>query len=176
MNSIYILVFTISCWFCNTIFFSCWHCWLQRILSVQYSIPDYVHISSECRQLLSQIFVSNPAKARYFHLFMSVLLVSTYYFLEVWKCTEIDCTIGVFFFQIENNYCGDKEAPLVSEETEFQEIYSVELQPCRVNLEGTSILITIAKHVRSKSESKISNFEIFQRAMYAWRPRNQERT
>ena len=48
---------------------------------------------------------------------MSVLLVSTYYFLEVWKCTEIDCTIGVFFFQIENNYCGDKEAPLVSEET-----------------------------------------------------------
>ena len=54
-----------------TIFFSCRHWWLQRILSVQYSIPDYVHISSECRQLLSQIFVSNPAKARrYFHLFM----------------------------------------------------------------------------------------------------------
>ncbi|KAG6510860.1 hypothetical protein ZIOFF_028905 [Zingiber officinale] len=34
-------------------------CW-QRILSVQYSIPDYVRISMECRHLLSQIFVANP--------------------------------------------------------------------------------------------------------------------
>ena len=37
-------------------------CGLQRILSVQYSIPDYVHISVECRHLLSRIFVANPAK------------------------------------------------------------------------------------------------------------------
>lgn len=35
---------------------------LQRILSVQYTIPDYVHISVECRHLLSRIFVANPAK------------------------------------------------------------------------------------------------------------------
>lgn len=35
---------------------------IARILSVQYSIPDYVRISSECRQLLSQIFVANPEK------------------------------------------------------------------------------------------------------------------
>eukprot|EP01018_Ginkgo_biloba_P035077 Gb_04315 [translate_table: standard] len=34
----------------------------QRILSVQYSIPDYVHVSAECRHLLSRIFVANPAK------------------------------------------------------------------------------------------------------------------
>ncbi|XP_042376822.1 serine/threonine-protein kinase SAPK2-like isoform X1 [Zingiber officinale] len=33
---------------------------LARILSVQYSIPDYVRISMECRHLLSQIFVANP--------------------------------------------------------------------------------------------------------------------
>jgi serine/threonine-protein kinase SRK2 len=33
----------------------------QRILSVQYSIPDYVHISTECRDLISKIFVGNPA-------------------------------------------------------------------------------------------------------------------
>lgn len=37
---------------------------LQRILSVQYSIPDYVHISVECRHLLSRIFVASPAKVR----------------------------------------------------------------------------------------------------------------
>jgi serine/threonine-protein kinase SRK2 len=35
---------------------------IGRILSVQYSIPDYVHISVECRHLLSRIFVANPAK------------------------------------------------------------------------------------------------------------------
>lgn len=35
---------------------------IGRILSVQYSIPDYVHISNECRHLLSHIFVASPAK------------------------------------------------------------------------------------------------------------------
>ncbi|KAH1237045.1 Serine/threonine-protein kinase SAPK2 [Glycine max] len=35
---------------------------LQRILSVHYSIPDYVRISKECRHLLSRIFVANPEK------------------------------------------------------------------------------------------------------------------
>ncbi|KAM3311315.1 hypothetical protein ACQJBY_031783 [Aegilops geniculata] len=34
---------------------------IQRILSVQYSIPDYVHISAECRDLIAKIFVGNPA-------------------------------------------------------------------------------------------------------------------
>ncbi|GJN31677.1 hypothetical protein PR202_gb20102 [Eleusine coracana subsp. coracana] len=33
---------------------------ITRILSVQYSIPDYVRISMECRHLLSRIFVGNP--------------------------------------------------------------------------------------------------------------------
>ncbi|XP_008804780.1 serine/threonine-protein kinase SAPK2 isoform X4 [Phoenix dactylifera] len=32
----------------------------KRILSVQYSIPDYVRVSMECRHLLSRIFVANP--------------------------------------------------------------------------------------------------------------------
>ncbi|KAL4645259.1 hypothetical protein ACB092_02G223200 [Castanea dentata] len=35
---------------------------LPRILSVHYSIPDYVRISLECRHLLSRIFVANPEK------------------------------------------------------------------------------------------------------------------
>lgn len=35
---------------------------IQRIMSVQYTIPDYVHVSPECKQLLARIFVANPAK------------------------------------------------------------------------------------------------------------------
>lgn len=35
---------------------------IGRILNVQYSIPDYVRISSDCRQLLSLIFVANTEK------------------------------------------------------------------------------------------------------------------
>ncbi|KAH7566525.1 hypothetical protein JRO89_XS08G0178800 [Xanthoceras sorbifolium] len=34
---------------------------IQRILSVQYSIPDAVQISRECRDLISRIFVVDPA-------------------------------------------------------------------------------------------------------------------
>lgn len=34
---------------------------IQRIMNVQYSIPDYVHVSPECQHLLSRIFVANPA-------------------------------------------------------------------------------------------------------------------
>lgn len=34
---------------------------MQKILGVQYSIPDYVHISPECRDLITRIFVGNPA-------------------------------------------------------------------------------------------------------------------
>lgn len=35
---------------------------IMRILTVQYSIPDCIRISVECRHLLSQIFVANPEK------------------------------------------------------------------------------------------------------------------
>lgn len=35
---------------------------LTRILGVQYSIPDYVRVSMDCRHLLSRIFVDNPEK------------------------------------------------------------------------------------------------------------------
>ncbi|KAL9253027.1 Serine/threonine-protein kinase SRK2I-like protein [Drosera capensis] len=34
---------------------------IQRILSVQYCIPDQIHISQECRDLISRIFVVDPA-------------------------------------------------------------------------------------------------------------------
>lgn len=35
---------------------------IGRILSVQYSIPDYVRVSTDCRHLLSRIFVADPQK------------------------------------------------------------------------------------------------------------------
>ncbi|KAL3499748.1 hypothetical protein ACH5RR_038841 [Cinchona calisaya] len=35
---------------------------IARIMSVQYSIPDYVRVSTDCRKLLSRIFVTNPSK------------------------------------------------------------------------------------------------------------------
>lgn len=35
---------------------------IGRIMSIQYKIPEYVHVSQDCRQLLSRIFVANPAK------------------------------------------------------------------------------------------------------------------
>ena len=35
---------------------------LQRIMSVQYKIPDYVHISQDCRHLLSRVFVASPSR------------------------------------------------------------------------------------------------------------------
>ncbi|THU65184.1 hypothetical protein C4D60_Mb05t01000 [Musa balbisiana] len=34
----------------------------KRIMSVQYKIPDHVHISQDCKQLISRIFVANPMK------------------------------------------------------------------------------------------------------------------
>ncbi|XP_042406655.1 serine/threonine-protein kinase SAPK3-like isoform X2 [Zingiber officinale] len=35
---------------------------ISRILSVQYSFPDYIRVSPGCRQVLSQIFVADPSK------------------------------------------------------------------------------------------------------------------
>lgn len=34
----------------------------QRILGVQYTIPDHVQISDDCRHLISRIFVGDPAQ------------------------------------------------------------------------------------------------------------------
>ncbi|KAM7276127.1 hypothetical protein ACFE04_017993 [Oxalis oulophora] len=35
---------------------------IQRIMATKYKIPDYVHISQNCRDLLSRIFVASPFK------------------------------------------------------------------------------------------------------------------
>ncbi|CAL1385554.1 unnamed protein product [Linum trigynum] len=35
---------------------------INKIMGVQYKIPDFVHISQDCRHLISRIFVANPLK------------------------------------------------------------------------------------------------------------------
>ncbi|KAJ1286424.1 hypothetical protein BS78_03G350500 [Paspalum vaginatum] len=35
---------------------------IEQIMQVQYTIPDYVHISTDCKRLLAHIFVANPMK------------------------------------------------------------------------------------------------------------------
>ncbi|CAL0306698.1 unnamed protein product [Lupinus luteus] len=35
---------------------------VQRIMAVQYKIPEYAHISQDCRHILSRIFVANPLR------------------------------------------------------------------------------------------------------------------
>ncbi|XP_021733320.1 serine/threonine-protein kinase SAPK7-like [Chenopodium quinoa] len=35
---------------------------ITRIMAVQYKIPEYVHISQDCKHLLSQIFTTNPTR------------------------------------------------------------------------------------------------------------------
>ncbi|EXB64086.1 Serine/threonine-protein kinase SRK2A [Morus notabilis] len=35
---------------------------IQRIMAVQYKIPDYVHISQDCRHLLSRLFLASPSR------------------------------------------------------------------------------------------------------------------
>ncbi|KAA8547179.1 hypothetical protein F0562_003612 [Nyssa sinensis] len=35
---------------------------IGRIMAVQYKIPDYVHISQDCRHMLSRIFVAHPSR------------------------------------------------------------------------------------------------------------------
>lgn len=45
-----------------------WICFLQRILSVQYSTPDNIQISQECRDLIARIFVGDPTQVSSFFL------------------------------------------------------------------------------------------------------------
>ncbi|XP_004511972.1 serine/threonine-protein kinase SRK2I-like [Cicer arietinum] len=35
---------------------------IQRVLNVQYSVPDFIQISPDCRDLISRIFVSDPSE------------------------------------------------------------------------------------------------------------------
>lgn len=58
----YTLIDPFDQWRCFCFLILCSFCLLQRIMAVQYKIPDYVHISQDCRHLLSCIFVANPSR------------------------------------------------------------------------------------------------------------------
>lgn len=45
---------------------------LQRILNVQYAIPDSVPLSRECLELISRIFVSDPTAVSLFFLLLYI--------------------------------------------------------------------------------------------------------
>jgi hypothetical protein len=72
-------------------------------MSIQYKIPEYVHVSQDCKNLLAGIFVANPAKV--------------HFWLNSDQLQE-RFIVGLFFFQLhtENNNEGDQESPLVLEE------------------------------------------------------------
>ncbi|KAF6173088.1 hypothetical protein GIB67_000831 [Kingdonia uniflora] len=54
---------------------------IQRILNVQYSIPDYVQISPECRHLISRIFVGEPSTVS--NLFSSEIHLFIVFFMKI---------------------------------------------------------------------------------------------
>lgn len=56
---------------------------LQRIMAVQYKIPDYVHISQDCRHLLSRIFVASPYRVSTVLLWNFLNFISNYCNLTV---------------------------------------------------------------------------------------------
>nr|CAD1835041.1 unnamed protein product [Ananas comosus var. bracteatus] len=78
---------------------------ISRILNVQYSIPDYVRVSSDCRQLLSRIFVASPSKVC-----SSIFRYSSLIQLIKEATKMLVC-------RLQENYASrDKEVPLVSKE------------------------------------------------------------
>ncbi|KAF3609906.1 hypothetical protein DY000_02044956 [Brassica cretica] len=64
---------------------------IQKIMAVQYKIPDYVHISQDCKHLLSRIFVANSLK------------------------------LLRLLFLAEDKHCRNQETPMVHEELALQE-------------------------------------------------------
>ncbi|KAJ6809269.1 serine/threonine-protein kinase SAPK10 [Iris pallida] len=63
---------------------------IQRIMGVQYSIPEFVHISEECRHLISRIFVGNPATVfAFFCMFSTLANIMNIFFLVRMKCSFV---------------------------------------------------------------------------------------
>jgi hypothetical protein len=72
-------------------------------MSIQYKIPEYVHVSLDCKNLLAAIFVANPAKVLFC--------------INSDKLTRANHRWLIpFQLDTENNNEGDQESPLVLEE------------------------------------------------------------
>ena len=79
----------------------------QRILSVHYSIPDYVRVSKECRHLLSRIFVADPEKVS------TICHVSEFKYFNKFSSYVFSLSIT---FVVENNHTRNQAACLVFKE------------------------------------------------------------
>jgi len=64
---------------------------LQRIMAVQYKIPEYVRISQDCRHLLSQIFTTNPARVC-----LSLEFLCDF---TSWVCMDVGCYWNTRFYE-----------------------------------------------------------------------------
>ncbi|KAL4570552.1 hypothetical protein LXL04_026208 [Taraxacum kok-saghyz] len=62
---------------------------MERIINVQYSIPDDVCVSVDCRHLLSHIFLANPDKVSLFFISCFLFLVSYFLMMTLTSITEI---------------------------------------------------------------------------------------
>jgi hypothetical protein len=51
-------------------------------MSIQYKIPEYVHVSQDCKELLSRIFVANSAKVT--HTCKLRIILSGSYLVRGW--------------------------------------------------------------------------------------------
>ncbi|KAK3144749.1 hypothetical protein QOZ80_4AG0317330 [Eleusine coracana subsp. coracana] len=61
---------------------------IGRIMSIQYKIPEYVHVSQDCKDMLAKIFVANPAKAMYYKKDNSAPTYSVQSVEEIMKIVE----------------------------------------------------------------------------------------
>ncbi|KAK6136846.1 hypothetical protein DH2020_029401 [Rehmannia glutinosa] len=119
---------------------------IQRILNVQYSIPDYVHISPECRHLISRIFVADPAKV-FIHLFIDGLrkfldsFISMYYVRQRITIPEIknhewflkNLPTDLMDDSMANNQFEEPEQPMQSDDEIMQIITEATIPPAGTN-------------------------------------------
>ena len=62
-------------------------------MAVQYKIPDYVHISQDCKQLLSRLFVATPSRVCIMLLLLNLVLIT-----EIWvsyNVLQLSCLISL---------------------------------------------------------------------------------
>lgn len=69
----------------------------QKIMAVQYKIPDYVHISQDCKHLLSRIFVATPSRVCIMLLLLNLVL-NLVLITEIWvsyNVLQLSCLISL---------------------------------------------------------------------------------
>jgi len=75
----------------------------QKIMAVQYKIPDYVHISQDCKHLLSRLFVATPSRVCIMLLLLKLVLIT-----EIWvsyNILQLSCLISLSIsYKLEDTF------------------------------------------------------------------------